>query len=66
MYLLTTTKSKPVPCIHLFQLMLLQRRMMYDPFFHYFNELEQNLTSHYKRVYHSALQAMKHGSLEQP
>ena len=32
---------------------------------HYFNEREQDRTSRYKRVYHSALQAMKHGSREQ-
>ena len=33
---------------------------------HYFNEREHDWTSRYKRVYHSALQAMKHGSREQP
>ena len=33
---------------------------------HYFNEREQDWTSHYKRVYHGPLQAMKHGSQEQP
>ena len=33
---------------------------------HYFSEHEQDWTSRYKRVYYSALQAMKHGSREQP
>ena len=33
---------------------------------HYFNEREEDLTSRYKMVYHSAMQAMKHGSREQP
>ena len=33
---------------------------------HYFNEREQDWTSRYRRVYDGTLQAMKHGSWEQP